>query len=47
MTAIDIDEADSTHQWNIYVNSVLITNGGCHTPVSTGDKIKFALELRA
>ncbi|MEW2127944.1 DUF4430 domain-containing protein [Streptomyces sp. NPDC007259] len=44
VTAIDVDEADSTHQWNIYVNGELITNGGCHTPVASGDKIKFALE---
>ncbi|MFJ6438573.1 hypothetical protein [Streptomyces sp. NPDC091416] len=46
VTGIDVDEADSTHQWNIYVNDVVITNGGCHTPVAGGDKIKFALESR-
>ncbi|MEV5161072.1 hypothetical protein [Streptomyces sp. NPDC053728] len=44
VTAIDVDEADSTHQWNIYVNGALATNGGCHTAVTSGDKIKFALE---
>ncbi|WP_327713914.1 DUF4430 domain-containing protein (plasmid) [Streptomyces sp. NBC_00464] len=44
VTAIDVDEADSTHQWNIYVNGTLITNGGCHTAVASGDNVKFALE---
>lgn len=44
VTAIDVDEADSTHQWNIYVNGTLITNGGCHASVAGGDTIKFALE---
>ncbi|MFD4943713.1 hypothetical protein ACFWNT_14565 [Streptomyces sp. NPDC058409] len=44
VTAIDVDEADSAHQWNIYVNGTLVTNGGCHTAVKNGDNIKFALE---
>ncbi|MFI6967204.1 hypothetical protein [Streptomyces sp. NPDC050255] len=44
VTAIDVDETDSTHQWNIYVNGTLITNGGCHTAVASGDNVKFALE---
>ncbi|MFI7368053.1 hypothetical protein ACIBO4_38515 [Streptomyces sp. NPDC050149] len=44
VTAIDVDEADSTHQWNIYINDQPVSNGGCHASVATGDTIKFALE---
>ncbi|KAF9459391.1 hypothetical protein BDZ94DRAFT_1019335 [Collybia nuda] len=44
ITAIDVDEADSAYQWNIYVNNALITNGGCHVAVTGGDQVKFALE---
>lgn len=44
VTAIDVDEADSTHEWKIYVNDVQVTNGGCHTAIQAGDKVKFALE---
>lgn len=39
VTAIDVDEADSAHRWNIYVYDALVTNGGCHTAVTSGDKI--------
>ncbi|WP_413752585.1 hypothetical protein NRF20_12355 [Streptomyces sp. R-74717] len=44
VTATDVDEADSAHQWNIYVNDVLVTNGGCHAAIQEGDSVKFTLE---
>ncbi|MFD6161515.1 hypothetical protein ACFWF7_08835 [Nocardia sp. NPDC060256] len=44
ITKIDIDQADETKVWNIYVNDTLIKTGGCHVPITAVDKVKFALE---
>jgi len=44
VTAIDVDEAGSTRQWNIYVNNALVTNSGCHAAIQGGDRVTCALK---
>ncbi|MFE3549254.1 hypothetical protein ACFXN2_11305 [Streptomyces kronopolitis] len=44
VTVIHGDAADSTKQWNAYVNEKKITTGPCHTAIKGGDKVRWTLE---